>query len=101
MAMMQGEKARDFRGTIRQLIEYLGAYKTAIVIVMLFAVASTIFTIAGPKLLGKATTRLFENVMGQIAGTSSGIDFDFIGRIMHCTSVLQCLVLSRGGSCPE
>jgi ATP-binding cassette subfamily B protein len=88
MAMMQGEKARDFRGTIRQLIEYLGAYKTAIVIVMLFAVASTIFTIAGPKLLGKATTRLFENVMGQIAGTSSGIDFDFIGRIILTTLAL-------------
>jgi ATP-binding cassette subfamily B protein len=88
MAMMSGEKARDFRGTIRQLIEYLGAYKTAIVIVMLFAVASTIFTIAGPKLLGKATTRLFENVMGQIAGTSSGIDFDFIGRIILTTLAL-------------
>ena len=75
MAMMKGEKARDFKGTMRKLIQYLGAYKIAIVIVMLFAVASTIFTIVGPKILGKATTKLFEGVMGQIAGTGAGIDF--------------------------
>jgi len=88
MAMMQGEKARDFKGTIRKLIEYLGSYKTAIVIVMFFAVASTIFVIAGPKILGQATTRLFEGVMGQIAGTGSGIDFDYIGRIILITLAL-------------
>ena len=86
--MMQGEKARDFKGTIRKLIEYLGSYKTAIVIVMFFAVASTIFVIAGPKILGQATTRLFEGVMGQIAGTGSGIDFDYIGRIILITLAL-------------
>ena len=88
MAMMQGEKARDFKGTIRKLIEYLGSYKTAIVIVMFFAVASTIFVIAGPKILGQATTRLFEGVMGQIAGTGSGMDFDYIGRIILITLAL-------------
>jgi ATP-binding cassette subfamily B multidrug efflux pump len=88
MAMMKGEKARDFRGTMRQLIQYLGSYKVAIVIVMLFAVASTIFSIAGPKILGKATTKLFEGVMGQIAGTGSGIDFGYIGQILLITLAL-------------
>jgi ATP-binding cassette subfamily B multidrug efflux pump len=88
MAMMRGEKARDFKGTMRKLIQYLGSYKIAFVIVMLFAVASTIFNIAGPKILGKATTKLFEGVMGQIAGTGTGIDFGYIGRILLTTLAL-------------
>jgi len=70
------------------LIQYLGSYKIAIVIVMIFAVASTIFSIAGPKILGQATTKLFEGVMAQIAGTGSGIDFDYIGRIILITLAL-------------
>ena len=85
MDMMKGEKARDFKGTMSKLVQYLGSYKIAIVIVMLFSVASTIFNIAGPKILGQATTKLFEGVMGQIAGTGSGIDFDYIGRIILIT----------------
>ena len=85
MSMMKGEKARDFKGTMSKLIEYLGSYKIAIVIVMLFAIASTIFNIAGPKILGQATTKLFEGVMGLINGTGSGIDFDYIGRIILIT----------------
>lgn len=88
MAMMRGEKARDFRGTIRKLLEYLGSYRIAIVIVMVFAVASTIFNIAGPKILGKATTKLFEGVMGEIAGTGTGIDFGYIGQILLITLAL-------------
>ena len=71
-----------------KLIDYLGSYKVAIVIVMLFAVASTVFTIIGPKILGQATTMLFEGVLGQITGTGSGIDFDFIGRIILWTLAL-------------
>ena len=55
---------------------------------MIFAVASTIFSIAGPKILGQATTKLFEGVMAQIAGTGSGIDFDYIGRIILITLAL-------------
>lgn len=85
MAMMQGDKARDFRGTMLKLIEYLGAYRKGILIAIVFAVASTVFSIAGPKILGRATTRLFEGVMGIIAGTGSGIDFEFIGRIILIT----------------
>jgi ATP-binding cassette subfamily B multidrug efflux pump len=85
MAMMRGEKARDFWGTMRKLIQYLGAYRFAIVIVILFAVASTVFTIIGPKILGKATTKLFEGVMGEISGTGTGIDFGYIGQILLLT----------------
>ncbi|MFN8563610.1 MAG: ABC transporter ATP-binding protein [Anaerolineae bacterium] len=79
---MQGEKARDFRGTMSKLIAYIGAYKFQIGIVLIFAIASTIFTIVGPKVLGLATTRLFEGVVAQIAGTGTGIDFEYIGNII-------------------
>jgi ATP-binding cassette subfamily B protein len=88
MAMMRGEKARDFRGTIRRLIQYLGAYRMPILIVMFFAVASTVFNIIGPKILGNATTRLFEGVVAEISGTGTGIDFDYIGRILLTTLAL-------------
>jgi len=88
MAMMRGEKARDFKGTMRKLIQYLGSYRIAIAIVMLFAAASTVFSIVGPKILGKATTKLFEGVVGQIAGSSTGIDFAYIGRILLTTLAL-------------
>jgi len=85
MAMMKGEKPRDFKGTMRKLVQYLGSYKVSILIVMLFAIGSTIFMIAGPKILGKATTKLFEGVMQQISGSGPGIDFDYIGRIVLIT----------------
>jgi len=85
MAMMKGEKARDFRGTMRKLIDYLGTYKITILVVMIFAIGSTIFTIIGPKFLGRATTKLFEGVLGQINGTGQGIDFEYIGRIILIT----------------
>ncbi|MCD4803168.1 MAG: ABC transporter ATP-binding protein/permease [Anaerolineales bacterium] len=88
MSMMKGDKARNFKGTMSRLIEYLGSYKTGILIVMIFAVASTIFNIAGPKILGRATTILFEGVMENIAGIGSGIDFDAIGRIILITLAL-------------
>jgi ATP-binding cassette subfamily B protein len=85
MAMMKGEKARDFSGTMRRLLQYLGSYKVSILIVMLIAIASTVFSIAGPKILGQATTKLFEGVMAQIAGRGTGIDFGYIGRIVLIT----------------
>ena len=85
MALMKGEKARDFKGTMRKLIQYLGSYRISILVVMIIAAASTVFAIVGPKILGKATTKLFEGVMGQIAGTGSGIDFNYIGRIILIT----------------
>jgi ATP-binding cassette subfamily B multidrug efflux pump len=88
MAMMKGDKARDFKGTMVKLIQYLGSYKITILIVMIFAIASTVFTIIGPKILGKATTKLFEGVLGQITGSGTGIDFDYIGRIILWTLAL-------------
>jgi ATP-binding cassette subfamily B multidrug efflux pump len=82
MMMGRGEKPRDFKGTMKKLIKYLSPYKVSLLIVLLFAVASTVFAIVGPKILGEATTKLFEGVMGQIAGTGTGIDFGYIGNII-------------------
>ena len=79
--MQQGEKAKDFKTAIKKLIAYIGKYKAAIVVVMLFAVGSTIFNVAGPKILGKATTALSDGLMAKISGTGS-IDFTKIGRIL-------------------
>ena len=80
--MMKGEKARDFKGTMNKLIQYLGVYRIAILLVMLVAAASTVFNIVGPKILGNATTKLFEGVMGQVSGNGTGVDFTYIGNIM-------------------
>ena len=85
MAMMKGEKARDFKGTMLKLLQYLGSYRISTLIVMIIAIASTVFSIAGPKILGQATTKLFEGVMAQIAGSGTGIDFNYIGRIILIT----------------
>lgn len=80
--MMGGEKARDFKGTMGKLIRYLSPYWVSIIIVLLFAAASAVFSIMGPKILGKATTKLFEGIMSKIAGLGNGIDFKFIGNIL-------------------
>src|SRR5258708_3385303 len=76
------QKARDFKGTMRKLLEYLGSYRLAILIALIFAIASTIFSVIGPKILGLATTKLFDGVKGQLTGSSTGIDFDYIGKII-------------------
>jgi hypothetical protein len=79
MAMMQkGEKPRDFKGTLKKLVDYLGQYKLLILFIWLLAIASTVAMIVGPKMLGNATTKLFEGVLAQIAGTG-GIDFNGAG----------------------
>lgn len=79
---MQGEKPRDFKGTLKKFIQYIRQFKIQVLIVMIFAVASTIFAIVGPKIIGKATTKLFEGVIGTISGTGNGIDFEYIGNII-------------------
>ena len=79
--MMAGAKAQDFMGTMKKLVAYLGKYRTAIIIVFVFAIASTAANIAGPKILGEATTKLFEGVIAQLNG-SGEIDFTTIGRIV-------------------
>lgn len=66
--MMPGEKAKDFKGTMGKLISYLGKYLPAIIAVMLFAIASTVFSIIGPKILGNATTELFNGIIAQLTG---------------------------------
>src|SRR4030042_274901 len=79
---MQGEKPRDFKGTLKKFTEYIGQFKKQVLIVMIFAVASTVFAIAGPKIIGQATTKLFEGMLGTISGTGSGIDFKYICNII-------------------
>ena len=78
---MPAEKAKDFKGSIGKLIKYIGTYKIAIIFVMVMAAASTVFSVIGPKILGKATTGLSEGLMRKIAGTG-GIDFGYIGKIL-------------------
>lgn len=78
---MPGEKAKDFKGTMKKLMSYLGMYKISFLFVAIFAIGSTIFNILGPKILGKATTEIFNGLVGKISG-GAGIDFDKIGRIL-------------------
>ena len=75
------EKAKNFKGTLFSLLKYMGIYKIALLFVMIFAVGSTIFTVVGPKILGNATTELFNGLIAKISGTGS-IDFDKIGKIL-------------------
>ncbi len=87
-AMMRGgEKARDFKGTMKKLIEYLSVFRVSIIVVIIFAAASSTFTILGPKILGNATTTIFQGVMAKIAGTGN-IDFSSIRNIILTLSVL-------------
>lgn len=88
--MILGEKARDVKGTIGKLVRFIGRFKGMLVLALLFAVGSTVFSIVGPKVLSTATTELFEGVMGKIAGTG-GIDFDAIARILLFTLGLYVL----------
>jgi len=80
-AMMTGAKAKDFKGSMRKLIGYLGRYQWKIIFVWVLAIASTVFMIVGPKILGRATDTLFTGIMGKIAGTGA-IDFTKIGSIL-------------------
>ena len=91
MALMRrGEKARDFKGTLRKLIKYLGQYRFLILVVWILAIVSTVLSIAGPKILGQATTKLFEGVMAQISGSGT-IDFTYIGNIIVLTLILYLM----------
>ncbi len=79
--MAPGEKAKDFKGSIRKMLRYMGKYKIAVVFVIIIAACSTVFSVAGPKVLGKATTALASGLMAKVAGTG-GIDFTYIGKIL-------------------
>ena len=79
--MTPGEKPKDLKGAIGKLTSYIRHFKFAIVIVAVFAACSTVFSVIGPKILGKATTALSEGLMAKIRGTG-GIDFTYIGKIL-------------------
>ena len=78
---MSTEKAKDFKGTMKKLMGYLTQYKIGLLLVVIFAIGSTIFNIVGPKILGKATTELFHGLISKVSG-GSGIDFDKIAKIL-------------------
>ena len=78
---MPVEKAKDFKGTLGKMMTYMSSYRPALIVVMIFAVASTVFNVAGPKILSRATTELFNGLMGKVSG-GSGIDFARIGSIL-------------------
>ena len=77
-----GEKAKDFKGTMKNLFEYLKPYRLSMLVVIIFAIGSATFSIVGPKVLGKATTKIFEGLMNKVSGNSIGMDFDYIGKIL-------------------
>ena len=87
--MRGGEKAKDFSGSMKKIFHYMGKYKVRIVLVMIAAMAGTIFNIVGPKILGKATTELYNGLVAKISGTG-GINFEKIAQIL---AFAMCLYL--------
>lgn len=103
---MPGEKAKDFKGTLKKLCQYLKPYTIPIFLVLIFAVGSTVFSIVGPKILANATTSLFTSYMEMISGVEgAGIDFPYIQGILltllliyslsSVLSYLQNLIMSE------
>lgn len=88
--MGRGEKAKDFKGTMRQLLGYIGQHKVAVFAAVAFAVCSVIFNIVGPKVLGQVTTKLFEGLVAKVNGTGN-VDFDWIAKTL---GFLLCLYLA-------
>ena len=88
--MGRGEKAKDFKGTIKQLLGYIGQHKIAVFAAVAFAVCSVIFNIVGPKVLGQVTTKLFEGLVAKVNGTGD-VDFDWIAKTL---GFLLCLYLA-------
>ena len=84
------EKAEDFSGTMKKMLSFLGRYKVQIIVVFVFAIGSTVFSICGPKVLSQATTELFNGIVSKISG-GDGIDFELIGRILLATFLLYAL----------
>ena len=78
---MSTEKAKDFKTAMKRLLNYMKRYRLQLAVMMIFAVGSTIFNIVGPKVLGKATTELYEGLVSKISG-GAGIDFGKIGEIL-------------------
>ena len=88
---MGQEKAKDFKGTMKKLIEYLSPYKLAILLVVVFAIGSSVFNIAGPKILGNATTEIFNGLVNKVSNSGSGIDFDSILKTLTLLATLYVI----------
>ena len=88
--MGRGEKAKDFKGTMRQLLGYIGQHKIAVFAAVAFAVCSVVFNIVGPKVLGQVTTKLFEGLVAKVNGTGD-VDFNWIAKTL---GFLLCLYLA-------
>lgn len=82
--MAPGEKPKDLKGTMKKLVGYMSAYKFQLFFVLIFAVGGTIFNIVGPKILGKATTEIFNGLVSKVSG-GDGMDFEKIGKILLFT----------------
>ena len=89
--MMPGEKAKDFKGTMKTLASYLAKYKLSIIIVFIFAIGSVTFSVIGPKILGKATTEIFNGLVSKVSGSGKGIDFDAIKKILISLIILYVI----------
>jgi len=87
---MPGEKAKNFKVTMKKLVSYLAKYKIGFLFVLIFAIGSTIFSIVGPTILGDATTEIFNGLINKISG-GTGIDFDAVGKILL---ILVCLYVA-------
>lgn len=91
-AMRGGEKAKDFKGTMKNLMKYLSPFKWAMLLVVVFAIGSAAFSIIGPKILGKATNKIFDGLMTKLTGVSgAGIDFTYIGKVLLFLLVLYLI----------
>lgn len=77
-----GQKAKNFKGTMKKLLVYLKPYSISIFAVILFAIGSAAFSIVGPKILGEATTTIFEGLVGKVTGSGVGIDFTYVSKIL-------------------
>jgi ATP-binding cassette subfamily B protein len=95
MPMLAGERAKNFKDTMKTLLKYLKPFRISIIVTLLFSIASTAFSILGPKMMGDATSKLFEGVMAKVAHVpGAAIDFDYIGRTIL---ILLCLYLIGTG----
>ena len=88
---MGQEKAKDFKGTMKKLISYLSSYKLAILLVIVFAIGSSVFNIVGPKILGNATTKIFEGLVSKVSNSGGVIDFDAIFRTLTILASLYII----------
>lgn len=88
---MGQEKAKDFKGTMKKLMSYLSPYKLAILLVIVFAIGSSVFNIVGPKILGNATTKIFEGLVSKVSNSGGGIDFDAIFRTLTILASLYII----------